>query len=99
MAFDFSAPAELFPSKGKGFRRKMVSYKRFDTAAVAIRYAVEELDPDKLIGAVLEVNEDRYDDNAIRNLYASENYPLQRVNSNRSDARHETWLSRTSGRR
>lgn len=79
---DFSAPAELFPSKGKGFRQKLVSYKRFPTAAVAIQYAIEELDPDKLVGAVLEVDEDRYDDVAIRNLYASDDYPLKRVNSN-----------------
>jgi len=81
-AFDFSAPAELFPSKGKGLRRRVVSYKRFDTAAVAIRYAIEELEPDKLAGAVLEVNEDRYDDAAIRHLYVSDDYPLKRVNSN-----------------
>lgn len=84
MTFDFSAPAELFPSRGKGFRRNMVSYKRFDTAAIAIRYAIEELEPEKLIGAVLEVNEDRYDDIAIRTLYSRDDYPLQRVNSNRS---------------
>jgi hypothetical protein len=89
-SFDFEAPAELFPSKGKGFRRQMVSYKRFDSAALAIRYAIEELEPDKLAGAVLEVNEDRYDDVAIRNLYASDGYPLQRANSNSPEARLET---------
>jgi hypothetical protein len=83
VSFDYSAPAELFPSRGRGFRHKMVSYKRFDSAAVAIRYAIEELEPDKLAGAVLEVNEDRYDDAAIRNLYASDFYPFERVNSNR----------------
>lgn len=78
--FDYAAPAELFPSKGKGFRLKMVSYKRFDSAALAIRYAIEELEPEKLAGAVLEVNEDRYDDSAIKNLYASDDYPLRRAN-------------------
>ena len=81
-AFDYGAPAELFPSKGKGFRRNMVSYRRFESAAVAIRYAVEELEPDKLAGAVLEIDEDRYDDVAIRDLYASDGYPLPRVNAN-----------------
>lgn len=80
-AFDYSAPAELFPSKGKRFRRNMVSYRRFESAAVAIRYAIEELEPDKLVGAVLEIDEDRYDDVAIRNLYASEGYPLPRANT------------------
>lgn len=81
-AFDYNASAELFPSMGTGFRRKMVSYKRFDSAAVAIRYAMEELAPDKLAGAVLEVDEVRYDDTAIKELYASSEYPLQRTNSN-----------------
>jgi len=80
--FNYSAPAELFPSKGKGFRRRMVSYRRLEPAAVAIRYAIEELEPDKLIGAVLEIDEDRYDDVAIRNLYASDGYPLPRLNTN-----------------
>lgn len=82
VAFDFSAPAELFPAKGRGFRQKTVSYKRFSSAAAAIQYAIEELEPDKLVGAVLEVNEDRFDDAAIRNFYASPDYPFQRVNSN-----------------
>lgn len=82
IVFDYTAPAELFPSMGRGFRRKMVSYKRFETAAVAIQYAIEELAPDKFSGTVLEVNEDRYDENAIRNLYASDDYPLKRANSN-----------------
>lgn len=81
-AFDYSAPAELFPSKGKGFRRKTVSYRRFDSAAVAIRYAIEELEPDKLAGTVLEIDETRYDDIAIRRLYASDGYPLARLSTN-----------------
>ena len=80
--FDYCAPAELFPSKGTGFRRKMVSYRRFESAAVAIRYAIEELEPDKLVGAVLEIDEDRYDDVAIRTLYASDGYPFPRLNTN-----------------
>lgn len=92
-AFDYSAPAELFPSKGKGLRRKMVSYRRFDSAAVAIQYAIEELEPDKLAGAVLEIDEDRYDDVAIRNLYASEGYPLPRANNNQEGSSGETKLS------
>jgi hypothetical protein len=81
-AFDYGAPAELFPSKGKGSRQKAVSYRRFESAAVAIQYAIEELEPDKLAGAILEIDEDRYDDVAIRNLYASDEYPLPRYNTN-----------------
>ena len=41
MSFDYSAPAELFLAKpAKGSRTK---YRRFATAAEAIRYAVEDL--------------------------------------------------------
>lgn len=77
--FDFSVPAELFPARGRGMgRRQSVTYKKFDTAADAIRYAVEELEPTLLAGAILEVDEERFDGTAIRDLYAREDYPLAR---------------------
>jgi hypothetical protein len=40
--FDYNAPAELFPAKVRTGRRR-VNYRRFDTAAQAIRFAIEEL--------------------------------------------------------
>lgn len=73
-AFDFAAPAELFPSYSKGFKQ-MVTYKRFDTAAGAIRFAIEELDPSLLTHAVLQVEDERFDVNAIKALYGSAAYP------------------------
>ncbi len=63
-------------------KREFVSYKRFDTAAEAIRYAVEDLNPDMLAGAVLEVDEERFDGEAIMSLYASPDYPLPRGKTN-----------------
>lgn len=78
MTLNFDAPAELFPALGRGFRRNMVSYRRFASAALAIQYAIEELDPGKLAGAVLEVDEDRFDVVAIQNFYASDDYPFKR---------------------
>ena len=52
-SFDYSAPAELFLSKpAKGSSAK---YRRFATAAEALRFAVEDLRIPKAFGAWLEV--------------------------------------------
>jgi hypothetical protein len=76
--FDYLAQAELFPARPRGFRRLDISYKRFESAADALRYAIEELPPGLLLGAILEVDEERYDHLAIRSLYESSNYPHAR---------------------
>ena len=44
----------------------------------AIRYAVEEIPASSLLGAFLEVNEERFNSNEIRRLYESVEYPLPR---------------------
>jgi hypothetical protein len=76
-SFDYQASAELFPSDRKKPRRP-TGYRRFRTAAEAIRYAIEELPAEYLVGAVLEVNEDRYEADEIRRLYDDPAYPLAR---------------------
>ena len=76
--FDYSAEAELFPLIRAKFTRGPVGYKRFTSAAEAIRFAVEELPLDLLRGAYLEVDEERFDANGIRQLYESDAYPLVR---------------------
>jgi hypothetical protein len=75
--FDFASPAELFPGKGPRNRRPV--YRRFDTAGEAIRFAIEELSPANLVGAVLEVCEERYGGAKIRKLYESADYPFPRL--------------------
>jgi hypothetical protein len=75
--FDYSAPAELFPSRNRRIASK-VKYRRFDRAAEAIRFAVEELPEPLLLGAYIEINERRLSHHDIRALYESENYPLTR---------------------
>jgi hypothetical protein len=80
-SFDFSAEAELFPARARGMRRQAVSYMKFDSAADAVRYAIEVLEPSLLAGAVLEVEEQRFDSIAIKNLYADAGYPFKRANA------------------
>src|SRR5262249_60714843 len=78
--FNEGAPAELYASSSKTGKRPM-RYTRFKSAAEAIKYAVEELPPELLIGSTLEVNEERFDGFGIRALYDSARYPLRRRKS------------------
>ncbi len=55
-----------------------MTYRRFESGAEAVRFAIEELPSDVLFGTVLEVNEQRFDAAQIRKLYDSKDYPLQR---------------------
>lgn len=75
-ALDYAAPAELFPSRR--YAKSLARYRRFDTAAEAIRYIIEDQPPNWLIGSTLDVDGRRFEGAAIRALYDAAGYPLER---------------------
>jgi hypothetical protein len=76
--FDYGIPAELFMGARKGGPRQRLNYRRFATAAEAIRFAVEELPAVRALRAWMQVGDERFDGDDIQRLYESGDYPLQR---------------------
>src|ERR1700675_2061952 len=77
-SFSFNTAAELFPAAIRKKKRAGFAYRRFGTAAEAVRFAIEELPADSLNGAYLQVDEARFDQSGIRTLYESQEFPLER---------------------
>jgi hypothetical protein len=78
MTFDYRSPAELFTTKRKGGPRQRLGYRRFATAAEAIRFAVENFPAVRTLDAWMQVGDERFGNEEIHRLYESDNYPLQR---------------------
>jgi|ERR1700691_2810265 hypothetical protein len=76
--FDYNASAELYSTRKRMPRRQPLGYRRFAQAAHAIRFAIEDLPAELLLGAFLEVGEERFNSAGIRQLYESDEYPLAR---------------------
>jgi hypothetical protein len=77
--FRYGATAELFPGRSPRAGTRVVKYMRFERAAEAVRFAIERLPTDVLLGTYLKVNENRYDSREIRFLYEQAEYPFQRL--------------------
>jgi hypothetical protein len=75
--FDYSAFAELFPSRQRNGQSGR--YQRFDSAAEAVRFAMEQIPPKLRRGITIEVSEDRFGFAEIEQLYRAADYPLPRA--------------------
>lgn len=75
---DGRSQADAERARSRATYRNSLSYRRFASAAEAIRYAIEELLPAELGATVLVVDGDRHEPAAIRALYAAAAYPLRR---------------------
>jgi hypothetical protein len=78
MTFHYGLAAELFMPKRKGRSRQRLGYRRFATAADAIRFAVEDFPAVRTLGAWMQVGDERFDSEEIHRLYDSDDYPLPR---------------------
>jgi hypothetical protein len=78
MRFDYGSPAELFMAKRQGGPRQRLGYRRFATAAEAIRFVVEDFPAMRTLGAWMQVGDERFDSENIHRLYQRNDYPLRR---------------------
>ncbi len=74
---DYNASAGLYPCKTVK-RTSHLRYRRFDTVAEALRFAIEDMPPSMLQGSILEVDEARFGGQEMQWLYEAEAYPLAR---------------------
>lgn len=78
LSLDYKAPAELFVNNG-GRTGRVMTCRRFDQAAEAVRYVKEFLPLANAGSTVMEVDEARYRHADILKLYDSNEYPLPRA--------------------
>jgi hypothetical protein len=80
--FDYTAPAELFPSRSRAGKSRS-RYMRFDTAAEGLRFVIEQLPAPAALGAYLVIDEARFGLQEMRHLYENAGYPLTRCTAAR----------------
>ncbi|WP_337271512.1 hypothetical protein [Oryzifoliimicrobium ureilyticus] len=75
--FDYTGGAGLYTGKSKA-GTSGPRYRRFETAAEALRFAIEDMPQSQQRGSMLEIDEARFDQKQIRALYDAPGYPLSR---------------------
>ena len=75
---NYNVSAELYPGRNHKSGR-VARYQRFPSLAEAVQYTMEQLPVSLQPSSLLEAEEIRYDGEAIRALYFSEDYPLRRA--------------------
>jgi molybdate transport system regulatory protein len=90
ISFDYNSPAELYLSRRKG---RHTDYRRFATAAEAIRYAFEELRTRRSRSAWMRVGDELFNKNEINRLYYPLNYPSSESLSAAPVRPHESDVS------
>jgi hypothetical protein len=88
--FDYHGPAEIFAGRSMRGSGPTMMYRRFETGAEALRFAIETLPRANLSGAIIEADERRYWHGEIRKLYDAPEYPF---------VRKEPELKRKKGRK
>jgi hypothetical protein len=76
MPIDYTNTAELYADRYHG-PKKPIFYRRFDSVAEALQFAVENL-PAGLTKVRIETEDERLEGATIDELYAAEGYPLLR---------------------
>ena len=66
-------------TQGLRWRSLRTGYRRFATAAEAIRFAVEKFPAIRTLGAWMQVGDESFDSDEICQLYKSSDYPLGRA--------------------
>jgi hypothetical protein len=71
-----TSTADAKRARSRATHRSAITYRRFASAAEALRFAIEELSPDALAKTVIVVDGERHEPAAVRSLYESADYPL-----------------------
>jgi hypothetical protein len=76
--FNYNASVDFYSRRSPGKKASSLTFQRFDTAAEAIRFAIEDLPSAAFGGCMLEADGERFGAKELKELYASPRYPLPR---------------------